>query len=155
MVVPDTTPDMVTEPTVYDHLRPTTATVPDGVYRVVGTDGKTVTLLHVADADGTRRSTGKLIRVEHADLEGFTAAANPDGNRPAGSRLRGALGMPRWAGQAYLEVIRDHPIRGGGTALLFVVGLFGGLLDVLPGLTGTVLVLVGGLGFLWVLRGPQ
>lgn len=146
---------MVPRPTVYDHLRPTSDTVPDGIYRVVGTDQETLTLLRVADADGIRRSTGTLLQVDRADIEDFEAADNPDGNRPPSARLRSALTMPRWVGRAYLDVISDHPIRGGGTALVFVVGLVGGFLDLLPGLSGLVLVVAGGLGFLWVLRGSD
>lgn len=149
-----TTTGMVPTPTVYDHLRPTSDAVPDGIYRVVGTDEETITLLRVADVDRTRRSTGTIVQVGRPDLDGFEPAANPDGNRPPAARLRSALAMPRWAGRAYLDVIRDHPIRGGGSAVVFVLGLLGGLFDLLPGLVGPLLVVGGGLGFLWMLRRP-
>ncbi|QIB72785.1 hypothetical protein G3I44_01970 [Halogeometricum borinquense] len=48
----------MTAPAVYDHYRADDAAVSDGVYRVVGTDDETVTLLRVADADGRRSNVG-------------------------------------------------------------------------------------------------
>lgn len=76
----------MSDPTPYDHYRPTDADYPDGVYRVVGTgtdeDGK-VRLLEVADADGRRVTTGRVVAVPHEHLAGFEPADNPDsGFRP-------------------------------------------------------------------------
>ncbi|WP_197428449.1 hypothetical protein [Halapricum sp. CBA1109] len=89
-------------PAVSDHLRPTDADVPDGVYRVVGTtDG--VTLLRVGDADGRRVVTGEVRTVP--DATGFEAAENPAGNRSLGRTVAGVpqtlywqlrASRPRW-----------------------------------------------------------
>jgi hypothetical protein len=77
----------VSDPSPYDHYRPVDADYPDGVYRVVGTGGPgedgEVRLLEVADADGRRVTTGRVLSVPREDLAGFEPAENPDaGFRP-------------------------------------------------------------------------
>ncbi len=77
----------MSDPTPYDHYRPTDADYPDGVYRVVGTDANgtdgEVRLLEVADADGNRVNTGRVVAVPHENLAAFEPADNPDsGFRP-------------------------------------------------------------------------
>ncbi len=77
----------MSDPSPYDHYRPVDADYPDAVYRVVGTgvdeDDGTVRLLEVADADGRRVTTGRLVAVPREDLAGFEPAENPDsGFRP-------------------------------------------------------------------------
>lgn len=85
-------------PDPYDHYRPADASgVPDGVYRVVGVDdGGTVTLLAVADADGRRVNSGRLVRVApgrvHADFE---RAPNPDAGVDLGVVVDGLAWLPR------------------------------------------------------------
>jgi hypothetical protein len=77
----------VPDPSPYDHYRPVDADYTEAVYRVVGTgvdegDGM-VRLLEVADADGRRVTTGRLVVVPREDLAGFEPAENPDsGFRP-------------------------------------------------------------------------
>lgn len=77
----------MTDPSPYDHYRPVDADYPDAVYRVVGTgaddeDGE-LRLLEVADADGRRVTTGRVVSVPREDLAGFEPAENPDsGFRP-------------------------------------------------------------------------
>jgi hypothetical protein len=64
------------------------AAVEPGVYRVVGTTEGKVTLLRVADEDGTRRHTGHVVQVSVTTLVAdFDPTENPD----AGFSLRGAL----------------------------------------------------------------
>lgn len=73
------------DPSPYDHYRPADADYPEGVYRVVGTgteDGD-IRLLEVADADGRRVATGRVVAVSPENLAGFEPAKNPDaGFRP-------------------------------------------------------------------------
>ena len=75
------------DPSPYDHYRPVDADYPEGVYRVVGTGGNDeageVRLLEVADTDGRRVTTGRVLAVAREDLAGFEPAENPDaGFRP-------------------------------------------------------------------------
>ena len=76
-------------PAPYDHFRATaTADADPGIYRVVGTSETAVTLLRVADDDGTRRATGDLRRVPLTTLRrDFEPAANP-GDGGLGSFVR-------------------------------------------------------------------
>ncbi|MFB6147065.1 MAG: hypothetical protein ABEJ08_05200 [Halobacteriaceae archaeon] len=74
---------MVPEP--YDHYRVEAGhDWAAGVYRVVGVDEETVTLLYVADPDGSRVNAGRVRRVPRTEFDSaFTEAANPDaGMRP-------------------------------------------------------------------------
>jgi hypothetical protein len=67
-------------PNPYDHFRAGTgAPVPEGVYRVVGHDGESVTLLRLTNASGGRTNTGEVERVEVGALaDAFEPAENPD-----------------------------------------------------------------------------
>jgi hypothetical protein len=76
---------MVVDPEPYTHYRAGGgAPVERGVYRVVGTDDERVRLLYVADAEGNRETTGRVVSVERTELlDSFADAANPDaGVRP-------------------------------------------------------------------------
>lgn len=75
------------DPSPYDHYRPVDADYPEAVYRVVGTgtdeEAGKVRLLEVADADGRRVTTGRVLAVPREELAGFEPAENPDsGFRP-------------------------------------------------------------------------
>lgn len=89
---------MADAPAPYDHFRTTpTADEDPGIYRVVGTSESAVTLLRVADADGTRRATGVLCRVPLTTLDGdFEPAANP-GDGGIGSFVRAITAMAKSA----------------------------------------------------------
>lgn len=95
---------MSSEPGPYDHYRPTDRDeFEPGVYRVVGTREDAVTLLYVADGDGRRVNTGRVVRVTREAFETtFADAENPDsGFRPGqvldwfASTLRMALDRVR------------------------------------------------------------
>lgn len=70
--------DDATGPSVYDHYR--LAESNDGpVFRVVGRNEATVTLLRVTDDAGTRNATGDLRHVSRERLAAeFAATSNPD-----------------------------------------------------------------------------
>lgn len=81
-------------PGICDHVEaPGDDHVP-GVYRVVGVDEETVTLLRVTDADGNRRATGEVVTAERP-LSGFESASDPDAGihplRSLRNQLQGAV----------------------------------------------------------------
>lgn len=95
---------------VGDHYRPTAvasrATAERGVYRVVGA-GERVTLLRVADGQGTRRHTGETVRVDRDVLaEQFEAAENPDVGFSPLAWLRGLLQGLVWSVRGPIERVR-------------------------------------------------
>jgi hypothetical protein len=75
---------MVESPTPYTHYRaPADGPVEPGIYRVVGRDDDSVTLLRVADSDGRRAVTGEVTAVDRSRLGEFESADDPDrGFRP-------------------------------------------------------------------------
>ena len=108
------------DPAVYDHLRSTDPDDDDAVYRVVGTDAGSVTLLRVSDGDGRRANTGEVLTVSRGALDSFESAENPDGNRSLGARLASVFKAGYWS------------LRAGGPlltvgVLLAVVGTLGNL----------------------------
>jgi len=133
-------------PSVSDHLRPTDGTVPDGVYRVVGTDTETVTLLRVSDADGRRVHTGEVVTVPREDLDAFESAANPNGNRSVAAALLGVPEQLYWSVRAFARQLAASPLPAAAALALVVAGAFGE--GVLP-LSGTVLgvlIVLGSMG---------
>ncbi|MDS0260016.1 hypothetical protein NDI56_11485 [Haloarcula sp. S1CR25-12] len=119
---------------VYDHLRSTDPD-DDAVYRVVGTDTGTVTLLRVSDDDGRRAHTGEVVTRE--TLDSFEPAENPDGNRSVGTRLRSVADAAYWAFRT------SGPLIIAGV-LLAVVGTLGNVgLVALPPLAGNGLLFAG------------
>jgi hypothetical protein len=53
------------------------APVPTGHYQVVGREAETVTLLHIGDAAGNRRNTGRIESVDRSALDSLEAADAP------------------------------------------------------------------------------
>lgn len=68
-------------PSPLDHVVPTDADYPDGVYRVVGTGDGPVTLLRVTDAAGRRAHTGELVMAGGLLFAGCLALAYVGGGR--------------------------------------------------------------------------
>ena len=137
-------------PAVYDHLRPSETDVPDGIYRVVGVTEETVTLLQVGDADGRRVHTGELIGVTPDDLDGFTSAKNPDGNRPLGDLVRSNVEMVYWSIRVFLVQLTTHPVPAAVAILVLLAGTLGEGVFTLPDRIRGVLILVGSLGLAYV-----
>jgi hypothetical protein len=115
------------DPAVYDHLRSTDSDDDDAVYRVVGTDDGSVTLLRVSDGDGRRAHTGEVVTVPTDALSSFESAENPDGNHGFGATLLSAGSAGYWA------LRTGGPFMTAGVALA-VVGTLGnvGLLPLPP-----------------------
>lgn len=116
--------------TVSDHLRlgdelDGDAPVAPGVYRVVGTDESTVTLLAVGDVDGYRVHTGRVVTVDRDALAAFEPATNPDGNRSARAAAWSALSDLAWQLRAFGRGLRARPLPSAVALALVAVGLFG------------------------------
>jgi len=95
---------------VGDHYRPTEsaseATAQRGVYCVVGI-GNPVTLLRVADTDGRRRHTGKIVRIDRQVLAArFEPADDPDAGFSPLRWLRGLLQGLVWSVRGPVERLR-------------------------------------------------
>jgi hypothetical protein len=131
---------------VGDHVRPTEtgleSRVPDGVYRVVGTDEDAVTLLAVGDAVGRRVHTGEVVTVALESLAAFEPAENPDASRSFATRITSQLEGLRWSLWLLWRSIRSRPIPGTTAITLLLVGAFGeGIVPVSePVLTGLFLL---------------
>ena len=148
---------------VHDHLRVADAgtsvdadgdRVEPGVYRVVGA-GDPAALLRVGTADARRVNAGVVVRVAREDLAAFEPAANPDGNRPPGELVTGALSDLGWQLRAFVGGLRARPVAAGVTLAVFLLGQFGE--GQLPGPESlpAVLVILGALGLAYVgSRGP-
>lgn len=129
-----------------DHIRPTEAgcdsCVPDGVYRVVGTDDDSVTLLLVGDVAGRRVHTGEVVTVARGDLDAFEPAENPDASRPLATRVISQFDGLRWSLWLLGQSVWSRPVPGAIAIALLLVGAFGG--GILPvsetALTGPVLL---------------
>ncbi|EMA34976.1 hypothetical protein [Haloarcula japonica] len=118
-----------------NHVRPTAAgpdsRVPDGVYRIVGTDDDSVTLLLVGDAAGRRVHTGEVVTVARGDLDTLEPAENPDARRSFATRIISQLDGLQWSLWLRWHSIRSRPVPGMAAITLLLVGAFGeGILPV-------------------------
>ncbi len=130
-------------PEVYDHLRSTDPDDDAGIYRVVGTDTDSVTLLRVADGDGRRAHTGEVITVPTNALDTFEPAENPDGNRSLGGKLRSLAQAVYFSFRSVLSALADRPLLAALGLALYLGGRFAGGRLPLPDLALSVLALVG------------
>jgi len=143
----------VADPTVSDHLRPVDdgdVAVDPGVYRVVGTDGASVTLLRVGDAEGRRVHTGETATVDRDALGGFRPADDPDGNRSAAAAITGALEGFAWQVRTFGRGLAARPLASLGAVVLLVVGHQGDRFLVAPDLVFTLTYLLGVLGVVYL-----
>jgi hypothetical protein len=139
-----------TSPAVYDHLRPTTADYPAGVYRVVGVGDDGVTLLRVSDADGQRANTGEIVTVSTDSLAGFEGVENPDGNRRPTAIVRSSLDNLYWSARAFVRTLAKRPLVSAGALALLLAGEFGQGALSLTGVQAGALIVVGGLALVYV-----
>lgn len=100
---------MPADPSPSDFVRPngdavaeSGESVPDGIYRVVGTTPDSVTLLRVGDADGEREVTGTIYSVTRETYrESFESADEPAGR----GLLRAVVGRLTAMGHLLLRPI--------------------------------------------------
>lgn len=137
---------------MYDHVRLIDAGHPDGIYRVVGTNGETVILLRVSDADGRRVHTGEVVSVPSEKLDAFEPADNPDGTHTATvqASLLSALEITYWSVWAFGRQLAAHPIATALTLGLALAGVFGNQIMPLPDAVSPVLLFGGSLGLAYV-----
>lgn len=140
----------MTSLSAYDHVRPIDADPPDGIYRVVGTDRETVTLLRVADADGRRVTTGEVVAVDRGDLDGFAPAENPDGNRPLGAAVASKLELTYWSVRVFVGQLAARPLSTAVATTLVLTGALGEGVVPLPDVILGGLIAAGSLGLAYV-----
>jgi hypothetical protein len=140
----------MTAPSVYDHYRTTDEGYEDGIYRVVGTDDETVTLLRVGDGNGRRVSTGELITVSQDELDGFEKAENPDGNRSFGEVITSIPETAYWSVRVFVKELAAHPLPATVALGLVLIGSLGEGIVPVPDIGLGALILVGSLGLAYI-----
>lgn len=137
-------------PSVYDHYRLADMEYEDGIYRVVGVDDSTVTLLRVGESDGRRTNTGEVITVDIKVIENSEVSENPDGNPRASGVLWSVPKTAYWSAIAFIKEASSHPIRASVGIAFLAVGYFGeGTLPV-PDMVLGILILIGGMSLAYV-----
>lgn len=139
----------MSEPEVYEHYRPAGVEYPDGIYRVVGTDGG-VTLLRVGDATGQRVHTGDVLTVPDEEFEAFESAENPDGNRSVSDALTSTLATAYWGPRAVLRQLLAAPVPTATGVVLVLAGTLGEGVFPVPGVVLGGITLVGALVLAYV-----
>ncbi len=130
-------------PAVGDHVRVATDDHPEGVYRVVGTDGDLV-LLEVGDADGRRCHTGRLASVASSDAVEQAEPPSRDGS-PA-EAFAGVAATGYWSVRAFLAELAARPVAAAAALALVVAGWLGEPALPLPEPVASLAVLAGALG---------
>lgn len=140
----------MSSPTVSDHVWPTDADPPDGVYRVVGVGDGTVTLLRITDADRTRRHTGETVTVDAEAFAGFDPVEPPTRSRSVGAVVASSLEVGYWSLRAFVSELAAHPVATAGSLALVLVGLVGDAVVPAPDLLFGALIFAGSLGLAYV-----
>ncbi|EMA55492.1 MULTISPECIES: hypothetical protein [Halococcus] len=133
-------------PSVNDHVRSTDFDSPDGIYRVVGTVGESVTLLRVGTPDGRRVHTGEIITVSDDAFDEFEPVENPDGNRPFGAAIAAMLETSYWSVRVFARQLVVHPLPTVLAIVAIVAGALGEGAVSLPDVVFAGLLLAGSLG---------
>ncbi|RCU48116.1 hypothetical protein DU504_12880 [Haloplanus salinus] len=137
-------------PSPLDHVVPTDADYPDGVYRVVGTGDGTVTLLRVTDAAGRRAHTGELVSVDADTLDEFTTVDPPTTDRSLGTVVASSLATGYWSVRAFGGELRAHPRPTVVAVATALVGAVGDATTSLPGILAGGLLFAGCLALAYV-----
>lgn len=140
----------MTSPSVYDHFRPTDIDYRDGIYRVVGTNEETVTLLRVGAGDGRRVNSGEIVTVNCEELSGFKSAENPDGNRPLWALAASKREMGYWSVRVFIQQLAAHPLPTAVSVILVLAGSFGEDLLPFPAVVLSGMILIGSLGVAYI-----
>lgn len=137
-------------PEPYDHLKPVDIDVPDGIYRVVGRDEETVTLLRVADGDKRRVHTGEVLSVDLDEFDGFAPTENPDGNRPPRDVLTAKLEMGYWSIRVFVQQLAANPLLTIVALTLVITGVFGDQILSFPDFAFSGIILLGSLTLAYI-----
>ncbi|MFA1611200.1 hypothetical protein [Halobellus rubicundus] len=143
----------MTEPRVSEHVRVDGDEHPPGVYRVVGVDDETVTLLRVSDADGARAHTGELLTVDTGDFADFEPATEPPSDASVASRLASLAETAYWSVRAFGQQLAAHPLPAAAAGLVVAIGAVGDAFVSLPDPVFGGLIFVGSLGLAYVGNG--
>lgn len=142
----DPTPGPESEPSPGDHYRANgEGSLPPGYYRVVGRDGERVTLLHVGDAEGRRRNTGRVESVDRSGLAALDAAGAPKSGSLAGAR--GVLEALWLSVRMVPGNLRDRPVQVLLAALILGGAAFGPAYVAAPAVVFEAADLLGALLF--------
>lgn len=142
-------------PSLYDHVSPVDSEYPDGVYRVVGTSERGVTLLRVADIAGRRVNTGEIVTVSDDEFDGFDPTENPDGNRSLGTAVTSGLETTYWSLRVFVRQLATRPLPTALAVALVCLGSFGERVVALPEFVLGLLVLTGSLGLAYIGSGRR
>jgi hypothetical protein len=134
----------------YDHLRLTDGSYESGIYRVVGSDEQSVTLLRVGDDEGRRVNTGQVVTVNRDELDFFESAENPDGNRSLTGQLGGGLSAAYWSLRSFVSELVAHPIPAAVATAVLLAGEFAEQIVFVPDSLSLPLTIVGVLGVTYV-----
>jgi hypothetical protein len=137
-------------PKPYKHVRLEDTDVLGGIYRVVGRNEATVTLLRVANSDERRIHTGEVVTVTLEEFTGFAPAENPDGNRPLGTVLRSNLEAGYWSLRVFVHQLVTNPLPTTVAVTLVITGVFGDQFLTLPEVVFGGLALLGSLSLAYV-----
>ena len=139
---------------VYDHVELLGSDHSDGIYRVVGTTAERVTLLRVADADGSRVHSGELVSLSRDSAASLPAAANPDENSGSlGTTLRSMPTVAYWGVRAFGWQLAARPVATLIAAVAVVVGAIGAGALPVPSLATDVLFVGGVVGLVAIGEG--
>ena len=110
---------------LYDHVEVPNSDHSAGIYRVVGTTDDTVTLLHVADADGRRIHPGRTVSVSHDTYQQLPTASNPDGGGSITDLLASLPATGYWAVRGSARQLSASPLRTLLAVAAVAVGALG------------------------------
>lgn len=116
---------------MYEHVERQDSDHP-GTYRVVGVTDASVTLLHVADADGRRIHPGRTVSVSRTEYESLPTASNPDSRGSLGEMVTSLPTAIYWSLRGFSRSLASSPVRTLAALAAVVVGTFGAGLVPLP-----------------------
>jgi hypothetical protein len=134
----------------YDHLHPGGDDYEAGIYRVVGREEQSVTLLRVGDEEGRRVNTGRVVAVDRDRLDSFESAENPDGNRSLTGQLGSGLSGAYWSLRSFVSELVAHPIPAAVAIAVLLAGEFAEQIAFVPDSLSLPLVIAGVLGVTYV-----
>jgi len=136
---------------VYDHFQVYDSEYLNGVYRVVGVRGETVTLLKIGDEDGRRVHTGEITTLGLDEVEGFDRIEDPELNQRTSAFVKSVLETGYWSLRVFARELAKHPIPAVIAALFVFLGYFDwGILPSLSSSVSGLLIILGSFGLAYI-----